>query len=553
MLSKILRKLSMVLIAAMAISTVNTADVFATEKVKYGAAIKDGKLYSLEIKENSVDVIPASTSNPVNDKYGDKYFITIKDRNVKVFDKFGNMTHYVYNTCGSTSSTYDSRYTFFDDEAGNKYMFDQKNGVIPYEYDYIDTVWDNEGRYYVVIKNEKKGLVDSKGKEIIPCEYDQLDGYTNNFKLVLFIGKKGEKKEYIFFNNNKSIIYDNAENFKSDFIVVRKNGKLGVVHNSGKEILKCEYDEIGEKYNGNELGNFGIYKLTKIKKKGKWGYVDKKGELKLNFQYDNAGNFRGKYAKVGKPGDWRFIDNKGREVYKFRYEDMGDFVNGRICAKKDGKWGVIDEKGKVIVPFSYHGVGSRSYSISGKLFSVMENGKWGLIDRNGKIIQDCKFDYEFNILHNQNGQIWIQTSIQTRIQTRFGEKHGILDGDGKEIYPAESDHPIYVDGDLAQAWKNNKIIAINRKGKVISPSDAISVYVIDGLAFIQQKVNNLTRQSALNSNGKEILATDEGFTYINGLFILHNYSKGKSGICNIKGKQILPAEYDEIYVFGPQY
>ena len=42
MLSKILRKLSMVLVAAMAISTVNTADVFASEKMKYGVAIKDG-------------------------------------------------------------------------------------------------------------------------------------------------------------------------------------------------------------------------------------------------------------------------------------------------------------------------------------------------------------------------------------------------------------------------------------------------------------------------------------------------------------------------------
>lgn len=43
MLSKTFRKLGMVLTVVMAISTINKADVLASEKMKYGVAIKDGK------------------------------------------------------------------------------------------------------------------------------------------------------------------------------------------------------------------------------------------------------------------------------------------------------------------------------------------------------------------------------------------------------------------------------------------------------------------------------------------------------------------------------
>ena len=120
------------------------------------------------------------------------------------------------------------------------------------------------------------------------------------------------------------------------FTIVRKNGKLGVINNSGREILKCEYDEIGEKYNDGYLGIFGFYKLNNVKKNGKWGYVDNKGRVKVKFKYDNAETFYGKFARVGSKGDWRFINKKGKEVYKFNYEDMGSLYDGSVCAKK--KW-----------------------------------------------------------------------------------------------------------------------------------------------------------------------------------------------------------------------
>lgn len=619
------------LAVTVALSSLNSTGALAAEKVKYGAAIKDGKLYSLEIREDSVIAVPASKSNPVNDKYGDKYFIqdTYTSKGFTVFDRFGNATTYDYKSNGvSTSNGIES--CNLEDEAGNKYMFYQGGGVFPFEYDdsqvgskntiivekngkkglidnsgkkITDCKYDvlyylhtGRGSYFEVTKDGKKGILNDKGIEIIPCEYDEIYKYN-----ALFYVEKGDKSEYISIKKNKKIIYDAVQKLNG-FTIVRKNGKLGVINNSGREILKCEYDEIGEKYDDGYLGIFGFYKLNNVKKNGKWGYVDNKGRVKVKFKYDNAETFYGKFARVGSKGDWRFINKKGKEVYKFNYEDMGSFTAGSVFAKKDGKWGSVDKDNKKIVDFIYEDVrefmaGRVSAKKDGKwgfidrkgniltsfiyeefdycspkLISVRQGTKWGIVDKNGNVVQECKFDKRLVLTYDKNGDKWINTEING--------KHGLLDENGREIYPAESEEHIWVDGDVARVKKNGKYGLINREGKEIYPCTAENISEINGIFCIREnenkdiainnegriispsnatyiqpegpmlkvRVQNSEGHGILDSNGNEILPMKyNDISYQNGVFTVYD---GKYGIFNIKGKQILPLEYDKIYIFG---
>lgn len=73
--------------------------------------------------------------------------------------------------------------------------------------------------------------------------------------------------------------------------------------------------------------------LLAMKKDGKWGYVDTKGNTVLDFVYDPC------------------------ETDAFgSYERMNPVTNGYVTVCKDGKWGLVDKTGKVILETAYAGI-----------------------------------------------------------------------------------------------------------------------------------------------------------------------------------------------------
>lgn len=58
---------------------------------------------------------------------------------------------------------------------------------------------------------------------------------------------------------------------------------------------------------------------------------------------------------VKKDGKYGFINAKGETVISFDYDWVDDYdeITGLICAEKDGRFGFIDKTGKTIIPFVY--------------------------------------------------------------------------------------------------------------------------------------------------------------------------------------------------------
>jgi hypothetical protein len=118
------------------------------------------------------------------------------------------------------------------------------------------------------------------------------------------------------------------------------NGKLGLVNNTGKEIVPCDYDYIGEFSNG----------LAPVMQNGKYGYVKMKtGQEIIPCDYDYIGEFSNGLVPVMRNGKYGYVKMKtGQEIIPCDYDYIGEFFNGLVSVKLNEKSFYIDKTGKCI-------------------------------------------------------------------------------------------------------------------------------------------------------------------------------------------------------------
>lgn len=95
------------------------------------------------------------------------------------------------------------------------------------------------------------------------------------------------------------------------------------------------------------------YIQTDANENGLYGYVDKSGNVVIDFQFDDAVRFIGNMAWVKKDGLWGTIDKKGNIIIDFQYDynyPLWVNVNGQRAFRmgKGDMYYYIDEQGNVI-------------------------------------------------------------------------------------------------------------------------------------------------------------------------------------------------------------
>ena len=89
----------------------------------------------------------------------------------------------------------------------------------------------------------KLGYLNSEGKEIIPCIYEDIKSYTSFPMWAKRDGKYG-----LIGSNYKEItpfIYDSELYFsENEPLCVSSNGKFGYINEAGKTIIPCKYEGI---------------------------------------------------------------------------------------------------------------------------------------------------------------------------------------------------------------------------------------------------------------------------------------------------------------------
>lgn len=181
-----------------------------------------------------------------------------------------------------------------------------KNKKVIIDFKYQDINYTGIDDLFIVTRNTKYGLCNSKGKIILQANYEEInvnDTYiytiNNNVENYFNLDGKEISKDDIDLNNEELMQDDNdnisnaAQIVNSNIVPDEKNGKWGFIDKNSNVIVDYLYDEVTEI---NQYGYAGI------KKDGKWGSIDEKGNILqepiYNLEEFEEINFIGKYYKV---------------------------------------------------------------------------------------------------------------------------------------------------------------------------------------------------------------------------------------------------------------
>ena len=253
---------------------------------------------------------------------------------------------------------YDDAYVFsegkyFVSSGGSKIIIDAFGKAL-FDVSKYDTVAPVTDSYSIVASNEKYGMIDENGKELLPCDYDYLDEICDIIRARIgfswyYFDKKGNPV------NVKK--YDSFGTDSYNINTVKKDGKYGVIGDNFEEIIPCIYDDIkicdndivavfdeGWRYiNIHDESNSYYYigrfpykfsdGLARVysEEKGKYGYINKEWELVIPFIYSHAWDFEHGLAKVSEEPEaekWYYIDNNGQT--KISSRDYNVIANGEV-------------------------------------------------------------------------------------------------------------------------------------------------------------------------------------------------------------------------------
>lgn len=237
-----------------------------------------------------------------------------------------------------------------------------------------------KGQYIYVEKNNIKEVYDATGKKV-DIDYDKTIMPTSNDNYKIIINTKENGNYYgVMGNNNKQIIkpeYLYIEYaFGNYFIACGENGKLGVIDSDENIVLELKYDlvqKVQEKNiiqalltdtNITELYSKNMKKFCEMKNatiENQSDYIRLYSNEEIKY-YNSEGESissskifqNNKLFVTSKDGKWGYTDKNGSIKIDYEYEFATEFNNyGFAAIKKDGKWGCIDSNGKIIVEPKY--------------------------------------------------------------------------------------------------------------------------------------------------------------------------------------------------------
>ncbi|TDJ82175.1 WG repeat-containing protein [Campylobacter volucris] len=127
-----------------------------------------------------------------------------------------------------------------------------------------------------------------------------------------------------------------------------------------------------------------------------------------------------------KNGKWGFIDTKARVAIDFLYDDVCSFVNGNALVEQKEQKMIINTKGDILINTEYDGI----IRLNDKLFKVKKGSAFALIDQNGIFLSD----FEFLSVKRLNEKLFLyKQNINNKV------KCGILNEFAKIILEAKFD------------------------------------------------------------------------------------------------------------------
>ena len=356
--------------------------ITTNEGYRYGYINKDGKKL-LETEYNELSRI-----NEIENSQ-DVYILCAKNGQYGINKNEENIIPNEYQ-----SITYNEANNIFIVERSKKYGVRNINGkeIMPVEYSQIDTT----GIYIYAQNQEENKVFNSLGEEQnISSNIEILNTDNENYRIK--IDSTNGTKYGVVNKNNEQIIEEkyNYIKYLSDnyFIASAENGKLGIIDDKDSPKLELKYDAIEKIYNKDiiqanitsenitELYSKDLQQLCsiqnaivesnkdyiKIYNDTETKYFNNDGQELQNTDIFPNNNL---YSKI-ENGKWGFVDKTGNVKVDYQYDRVTEFNEyGFAAVQKDGKWGAINQNGEVVIEPTYELNSSETPSFIGKYYKV---------------------------------------------------------------------------------------------------------------------------------------------------------------------------------------
>jgi hypothetical protein len=421
-----------------------------------------------------------------------------------------------------------------------------------------------EDEYEIIEKDQKKGLVNKKGRVLIPPEYDDL-GWTNGSTMLLdnVIGFRKNELWGILNTKNEKIsepVYTSLTRFNESWIVASKklpynsNIVFGVINAKGKAVIAFKYQQI--RVYGDQL-------IASLNVEGAFrhGVLDDKAKPVLPVKYDKIEVLTDQLYEVHLDDLIAVFNQDGENLTGFSLDSANLINKTFVLTYQNGKLGLIGNNGSSIIAPAYKSISIENEGIKGRKFR-----NWQVFDEENHLRANYHYDevvpkgkslYRVTV-GDAEALMHASDSLLTRfsnfeIQAHFGAwvfvkkggKSGVLQLNGKMFLEPVYDSVRYENGVFLVKLKTGGERGwsmIDGQGKrktdlVYQELDWI------GDAYFEARRNNYW--GIVNSLGKEIIYCkyDSIVQYTEGKLLVKFL--GEDGILNMDGSwEILPQKKD---------
>lgn len=302
-----------------------------------------------------------------------------KEGKVGLCDNKGNIIIMPeYKEIRSIGNDYKNGYIVINND--NKYgIIDfTKQVILETNYEEIKPVASNN--IYIVKEAGKLKAINKNKETILENKFDDV--------------KEINSENLVFVKNNKCGImntkgeikveaqYENLKYAFDNYYIANKSGKYGIINISNETLLEFKYSNISYK---KEAGFIQANKQDNINTE----ILNEKLEKKLEGIVSEVNDTKG-YIRIRVNDEYKY--------YNFKFEEIEakDILkqNTLFLSKKDGKYGYIDKLGNIVVDYIYDDATEQnSYGFS----AVKQDGKWNAIDKEGKLLEN-KYELKDNVI-----------------------------------------------------------------------------------------------------------------------------------------------------------
>lgn len=391
---------------------------------------------------------------------------------------------------------------------------------------------------------------------------------------------------FMFVNSkNKKTAITNIDEKDIKYFLLEKDGKFGVIDNSGNLIIEPKYSKIDIP---NPTKDIFIcledisktnYKVYNSKGENIFTQFDSVSAIELN-ELSSYIPYEKNVLKYKEANLYGLIDLNGKKITDTIYEEITnvEYKEGYLKVKKNGKYGVINSLGKTIIQPKYDEIASDGfynsnikYSASGFILRIKtDNGyKYGYANNQGKVLIEPMYDEldRINEIENENdiyliyankGKYGLIKNKKQLLNENFDEieydsnskmlminnngKYGVINLEGKQILPIEYDS-ISFGGDYINTEKNEEKKIYDLNGNQVNTTFISHKRINENYSIVID--NNGLYNIIDNSNNKKL---KQDYIYIeefnNNLYIATN--ENATGIVNDQGDIITKFEYSSI-------